>query len=538
MLPYYQLMEECAVFRVNQIKLDPAASETDVKARALKISGIDRRIVKEIKISKRSIDARKDRVTFVYSVDITLPAGNRFKPSGLNIEKIQTVRYKFPVSGSGQQITIAGAGPAGLLAALVLAENGFKPLLIERGEPVERRKETVRRFWETGVLNPESNMQFGEGGAGTFSDGKLNSGIKDRSGRIRKVLEVLTEAGAPESILIDSKPHVGTDYLETAAAGIRKRIIELGGEVRFNTRLTGITATPAISAITVNGDRKIVTSQLILALGHSARDTIEMLDGSGLHMSQKGFSVGLRIEHLQSTINQAQYGRGNSPELPAADYKLSYHTQSGRGVYTFCMCPGGWVVNAASEEGMCVTNGMSYYKRDGINANSAVLVNIHPEDFGSQDIMAGIEFQRELERKAFVLGSGDYSLPVQLFGDFIKGSPSSAFRTVLPQIKGRCKMADLSLLFPAEIKEALIEGILHFGKKIEGFSSPDAVLAGVESRSSSPVRMFRNDAGESNIPGIYPCGEGAGYAGGIISAAVDGIKAAEAAAASAVCIEL
>ncbi|MDC7125135.1 MAG: hypothetical protein PQJ46_06190 [Spirochaetales bacterium] len=523
-------MKECNVFRVNQIRLSQIATDDEAKDYAVKKLGIEPKFIKDVKISRRSIDARKGNVSLVFSVDITVQTKNTIKLNKSNIEKIEKTYYKFPVQGNGEEIVVAGAGPAGLFASIILAENGFKPLLIERGERVDNRKKTVEKFWQTGLLNPESNMQFGEGGAGTFSDGKLNSGIKDKSGRIKKVLETFVKFGAPDSILIDAKPHIGTDFLEIAVAGIRNQIIKLGGEVRFNTKLTSVLANPELKAITVNENDTINTEQLILALGHSARDTITMLHSSGLEMSPKVFSVGLRIEHLQDTINQAQYGERYSSNLPVADYKLSYHTKSGRGVYTFCMCPGGYVVNSASEEGMCVTNGMSYYDRAGVNANSAVLVNIYPKDFDGNDILAGIEFQRKLEREAFSLGGADYSLPVQRFEDFAKEQPSKSFGIIQPQIKGRYKMADLASLFPLDIKDSLIEGINEFGKRIEGFNSPDAVLTGVESRSSSPVRINRDDMGESNISGIFPCGEGSGFAGGIISAAVDGIKAAEKAA--------
>ena len=525
-------MKENTVYRVNQIRLPVTADEADAQVHAIRKLGIERQFVRDVKVSRRSVDSRKDRAVLVYSVDITVSEESVKVQSDPDIIRIKELRYRFPVKGSGEEIVVAGSGPAGLFASFVLAENGFRPLLIERGESIEHRKKTVHSFWETGVLNPESNIQFGEGGAGTFSDGKLNSGIKDRYGRRQKILETLVSFGAPESILIDAKPHIGTDYLETAVAGIRNRIIELGGEVRFNTKLTGVLAEPNLSEITVNGQERIRAENLILAPGHSARDTFKMLELAGLKMLQKGFSLGVRIEHLQETINRSQYGVNYSSRLPEADYKLSHRTAAGTGVYTFCMCPGGYVVNAASEEGMCVTNGMSYYKRAGINANAAVLVNISPEDFGSCNVLAGIELQRELERKAYELGGGDYSLPVQRLEDFIKGQPSGSTGAIRPQIKGRYRMSDLSGLFPEKIREALIEGILAFGKKIEGFDSPDALLVAVESRSSSPVRIVRDDSGASSIPGIYPCGEGAGYAGGILSAAVDGIKAAEAAAAA------
>ena len=462
----------------------------------------------------------------------------------------KTVRYKEPKPARdrmGSSPVIAGFGPAGMFCALMLARAGYRPVVVERGEAVEERMKSVDSFWNGGRLNPESNAQFGEGGAGTFSDGKLNTQVKEVYGRISKVLEIFVEHGADESITYEAKPHIGTDRLVYIVQSIRKEIESLGGEVRFNTRLVDIDLeklTPGVlsdekgtdrrvKGITVenSGNREYIPCDcLVLAIGHSARDTFYMLKDK-LTMEQKAFAVGLRIEHRQELINIHEFGDGKYKNYMPASYKLTHKASNGHGVYSFCMCPGGYVVNASSEEGMLAVNGMSYSKRDSENANSALIVTVDNRDFGSEDVLAGIEFQRRLEKKAYELGGG--RVPVQRFGDFRENRTTTesalSSNTVKPCIKGGYTAANLRELLPAELCDALIEGVTSFDRQIPGYADPDAMFAGVESRTSSPVRINRDDKLQAlGISGLYPCGEGAGYAGGITSAAVDGIKVYEA----------
>ena len=420
---------------------------------------------------------------------------------------------------------VVGSGPAGLFCAYMLALHNYKPIVIERGQDVDKRIIDVETFWQTGILNPSSNVQFGEGGAGTFSDGKLNTLVKDPLNRHRKVFEIFVEAGAKEEILYENKPHIGTDLLIDIVKNIRYKIIAMGGEFRFDTCLTNIICDKQnLVGIQVNNNRIINTEVLVLAIGHSARDTFKMLSESSLTMQSKPFAVGVRIQHPQSLINKSQYGVVNHSILPNASYKLTHKASNGRGVYTFCMCPGGYVVNASSETNMLAINGMSNYKRDSENANSAVIVTVNPKDFGN-DIMSGVEFQRELERKAFIEGKGN--IPIQLYGDFKHNKISECFGNIKPIFKGQYTFGNIRNIFPNYINETLIEGIENFSKRINGYASDDAIIAGVESRTSSPIKIIRNDFCESNIKGIYPAGEGAGYAGGITSAAIDGIIVAE-----------
>ena len=462
----------------------------------------------------------------------------------------KTVRYKEPKPARdrmGSRPVIAGFGPAGMFCALMLARAGYRPVVVERGEAVEDRMKSVDSFWNGGRLNPESNAQFGEGGAGTFSDGKLNTQVKEVYGRISKVLEIFVEHGADESITYEAKPHIGTDRLVYIVQSIRKEIESLGGEVRFNTRLVDIDLeklTPGVLSdengtdrrvrgITVenSGNREYIPCDcLVLAIGHSARDTFYMLKDK-LTMEQKAFAVGLRIEHRQELINIHEFGDGKYKNYMPASYKLTHKASNGRGVYSFCMCPGGYVVNASSEEGMLAVNGMSYSKRDSENANSALIVTVDNRDFGSEDVLAGIEFQRRLEKKAYELGGG--RVPVQRFGDFRENRTTTqsalSSNTVKPCIKGGYTAANLRELLPDGLCDALIEGVTSFDRQIPGYANPDAMFAGVESRTSSPVRINRDDKLQAlGISGLYPCGEGAGYAGGITSAAVDGIKVYEA----------
>ncbi|MBN2739231.1 MAG: hypothetical protein JXR70_19790 [Spirochaetales bacterium] len=532
-------MDQKKTYRVSQIKLPfnhgPEALE---KAIALKLKPLKLKIL-SVKIVKKSIDARKNEVHVVYSADVLTQANEGFLqiPDGLkDIIEHKEEAYVFPITkkaSASKRPLVVGTGPAGLFSALVLAENGFNPIILERGDKIEERKKKIALFWDTGELDINSNMQFGEGGAGTFSDGKLSTGVKDKQGRIKKILTSFVEAGAPEEILISNKAHIGTDYLEIAVKNIRRKIEALGGEFHFNSCLTDLQIEKdSLTGVEVNSSTFIETSALVLAIGHSARDTYLRLHQRGIAMVPKVFSVGLRIEHPQKLIDQAQYGSAISKnKLPPSDYKLAAKTRTGRGVYTFCMCPGGYVVNAASEKNMCVTNGMSYFDRSGLNANAAILVNVYPEDYDKGHIMDGIEFQRDLERRAFLIGGSDYSLPVQRLEDFLHGQETRAFGKISAAAKGRLHFADLNTLFPGFIAQGIKDGIQAFDKKLKGFAKGDALLTGVESRSSSPLRISRDDDYQSSLRGLFPCGEGAGYAGGIMSAALDGIKAAEACAA-------
>jgi len=516
------------MIRISDIKLGLDASEKELRKKVLKLLGV--KDVKSFSISKKSIDARKKPdIYYVYSVDIETENENQLVKKLKNVQIIEKKPYVFPKSTPiSKPVVIAGTGPAGLMCGLTLAQNGYKVILLERGKCVEERKKDVDNFWQTGKLNTDSNVQFGEGGAGTFSDGKLTTGIKDF--RIRKVLEEFHKHGAPEEILYYSKPHVGTDNLYKMVASIRKEIIRLGGEVRFSNKLDGIKVAggKVTGAVVKDAERtyEIETDNIVLAIGHSARDTFLMLQESNIEMEQKSFSIGARIEHSQEMVNKSQYGMEHE-KLPAADYKMAVHLENGRGVYTFCMCPGGVVVASASEDGGVVTNGMSYFARDGKNANSALLVNVTPDDFDSDDPLAGMYLQREIEKKAFEVGGKNYNAPCQRVGDFL-GIANDGKSDVEPTYKPDVKWVELDEVFPKFITESMRLGIIAMDRKLKGFANPGAVITGPETRSSSPVRIVRDkDTLQSNIKGLYPCGEGAGYAGGITSAAVDGIKVAE-----------
>jgi len=489
-----------------------------------------------VAILRKAIDARrKNAILAVYTLDVSVPDESAVLSkcaADKNISPAPALQY-IPPAGSPRALppVIVGSGPCGLLAALLLARLGAKPILIERGKPVTERVRDVNAFWQNGTLNPESNALFGEGGAGTFSDGKLTSQIKDKSHRTRNVLEEFVLAGAPEEILWHAKPHIGTDNLITVVKNIRQTILSLGGQVRFETKLTGIqTRNGQVSAALVNEGESIETSALVLALGHSARDTFEMLPRMNLPLAAKPFSLGVRIEHPQSLIDRAQYGKfASHPALGPADYKLVHHTASGRSAYTFCMCPGGQVIACSSEPGAVVTNGMSFYSRNRPGANSALLAEVTPRDFESDSPLAGIDFQRKWEQKAFQLAGQNYFAPVQLARDFLAGRPSRAPGRVLPSYTPGTTFCDLAECLPAFVIDALREAIPQMDKKLKGFALPDAVLTAVESRSSSPLRILRDESFQSPaLPGLYPAGEGAGYAGGIISSAVDGLKVAEA----------
>jgi uncharacterized FAD-dependent dehydrogenase len=612
-------------YKVNQIKLPITHTLEELENKIIKHLRIQPTELVSFDIIKKSIDARKKpQIFYTYTVVVELVVGKSLKKPLPNVEAFEEVKYKLPegicetkslssheskldshpnseskentsniLSIGSQNLppVIVGTGPAGLFCGYILAKAGLPPILLERGADVDQRISDVESFWDTGILNLESNVQFGEGGAGTFSDGKLNTLVKDKLGRNKFVLETLVEHGAPKEILYEQKPHVGTDILAEVVKNIRLSIENLGGKVYFNTKLVDISLSNislsdnkikghdnrAIinqkkGTVDVCGEIQVVTSisdcnvvdnplkgrtfstnHLVLAIGHSARDTFEMLYNKEINMSAKSFAVGLRIEHTQEMINQSQYGVDYPKSLPAASYKLTHNLPDGRGVYSFCMCPGGYVVNASSEEESLAINGMSYHKRDGDNANSAAVVTVTPDDFPSNHPLSGVEFQRNLERKAYEIGNG--KVPVQSVGDFLASDRSTLpesncnndesalpesnctseiltsiknIQTITPSIKGEWQYANLHDLFPENITSSLAEGIINMDKKIKGFASSDALLSGVESRTSSPVKIHRDESCQSNIKGIYPCGEGAGYAGGITSAAMDGMKVAEA----------
>jgi hypothetical protein len=511
------------MLRLNEIKLSLDNDESELYKIACKMLHIERSEIKKLIIYKKSIDARdKKNICFVYTLDLKIDREERFKSRIIpNVKENVKVEVK---RKSDKRPVIVGAGPAGLFAALTLAKAGLKPIILEQGKKVEERKKDVDKFWQTGKLNTTSNVQFGEGGAGTFSDGKLTTQISNPL--CRQVLEEFLECGAPEDIMYDSKPHIGTDKLIEVVKNLRKKIESLGGEFLFNEKLINITIENN-SIKSVKYSDVIDTDALILAIGHSSRDTFELLYNKGLNMTQKPFSVGVRIEHLQESINKAQYGDfADNLKLGAADYKLSYHGEDGRSAYTFCMCPGGTVVAAASEEGTVVTNGMSIHSRNGINANSALVVQVLPEDLKDDSPLSGMYFQRDLEKKAFIAGGKTYNAPVQLVGDFLNNIPSTKLGEVNPTYMPGITLSDFNGILPGFVTKVMKEALVNLDRKIKGFAFSDSLLTGVETRTSSPIRIIRDERFESNVKGIYPCGEGAGYAGGIMSAAVDGIKCA------------
>lgn len=523
------------MIRIAGIKLPLSYTDEDILDISSKTLGISKGSIKRCSLFKRSIDARhKNDIHYVSSVDIwTDRDENRIlsKAKAKNASIIKEYRYDLKnVKKLSQRPVVVGFGPAGMFSSLILARFGARPVIIERGSRVENREKKINDFWENRILDENCNVQFGEGGAGTFSDGKLNTGTKDT--RIRQVLLDFNRFGAPDDILYDSKPHIGTDHLKNVVKNIREEIIRLGGEFYFDTTMTGIkTKNDHICSVickNASEEFEIETNDLILAIGHSARDTFTLLKEKGIIMEQKPFAVGARIEHLKEMIDDTQYGKNHDSMLKSADYKLFSHLKNKRTVYTFCMCPGGRVIASSSEKNSVVTNGMSLYKRDDVNSNSALLVNVTPYDFKSDDVLAGMYFQRDLENKAFIYGGENYSAPVQRVEDFLKGRKSTKLGYVLPSYLPNTVFCNTDEILPPFITESMKEGIKDFSSKLTGFDHPDALITSVESRSSSPVRILRNNDLESvSLKGIYPCGEGAGYAGGIMSAAVDGIKCAE-----------
>lgn len=513
------------MIRVRQVKI-PIISDNNeyIKKKIIKILKAD---ILSYKIIKKSIDARdKNNILYVYEFDVEVD-NEKVIHKNKDIFISPKEEYRFPKPGNeilDNKIVVVGSGPAGLFCSYLLAEAGYKPLIIEQGERIEDRVKTVEEFFKTNKLNELSNVQFGEGGAGTFSDGKLNTLVKDKMFRGKKVFEVFIENGAPEEIMYLQKPHIGTDILRKVIINMRNKIITMGGEFRYNTKLTDlIIEKNRLEGIEVNNNETIACNNLVLAIGHSARDTFYLLHDKNLNMKQKPFAVGFRIEHPSEMINKSQYG-DNYKLLPPASYKLTYQASTGRGVYSFCMCPGGFVVNASSEKNRLVVNGMSNYKRDEINSNSAIVVTVNNNDFGD-GLFAGIEFQRKLEEEAYKLGNG--LIPVQLYKDFKENRESTKFGEITPNTKGSYKLTSLNDIFSSDINNSIIEAMTNFDKKIKGFARDDAIFLGVESRTSSPIIIERDELKESNIKGIYPCGEGAGYAGGITTAAIDGIKVAE-----------
>lgn len=549
------------MLRVNQVTIKTDHSPEQLKRKVAEALRVPVGDILSLSIRRRSVDARKKpEICYSYSLDVSVrneaKVLHRFQGKENRVCRVDEGKFVFPNPGNKplkDPVVIVGMGPAGLFCGYALASHGYPVVLLERGRMVEQRQRDVEAFWESGRLRPDSNVQFGEGGAGTFSDGKLNTLVKDKDGRNREVLETFVKFGAKESICYEAKPHIGTDVLTGVVRNMRNEIVRQGGTVRFESRVTGLDIRDGrIAGVVVNEKEVIPCGQVVLAIGHSARDTFSMLYENRIPMESKAFAVGFRVEHPQAMIDESQYGTQTPGELGAAPYKVTAQAKNGRGVYSFCMCPGGYVVNASSEEGLLAVNGMSYSMRDGVNANSAVIVSVTPEDFPSDHPLAGVEFQRTLERRAYELGGG--RIPVQRYGAFRKAveecmdtqkasktddqesdnalrqkncsdtEPDSALR---PACKGSCVWADLSGILPPACSEAFVDGMEAFGRQIKGFDRPDAILSGVESRTSSPVRICRDETLQSQVKGLYPCGEGAGYAGGIMSAAMDGLRVAE-----------
>lgn len=523
-----------------------AHTKEELDAKIRKSLHLEKGDILSQQIIKKSIDARKKpEISVIYTIDISVKREKQIlqrmmskRSGGMQVQKADECVYRFPASGSEplyKQPVIIGTGPAGLFCGYFLAVHGYRPILLERGKEITYRKKDVEAFWEKGVLAPDSNIQFGEGGAGTFSDGKLNTLVKDKYGRNKEVLRLLVRAGAPEEILYDAKPHIGTDILIRIVENMRKELLFHGAKVYFDSKVTNIVIKDdRIKELVINDKLHLSADIVVLAIGHSARDTFHMLYEKGVPMEAKSFAVGLRVEHPRKMINQIQYGVEEDEKLPAASYKLSMQTKNGRGVYSFCMCPGGYVVNASSEPGRLAVNGMSYSGRDGANSNSAVIITVTPKDFESAHPLSGITFQRRLEQKAYETGQGD--IPVETYGDFkeaVTGQPApksvmiQKYPDFKPSMKGAYRVSPVHEILPEPLRLSFIEGMEQFDKFLPGFGDSNVYVSGVESRTSSPVRIHRDDTGQSAVRGLYPCGEGAGYAGGITSAAMDGILIAE-----------
>lgn len=530
------------------MKMPLSHTMEDIKIKAAGSLHIEKKEIRICRIVKKSTDARKKPdIFFIYTIDIELadPKEKEIlkrlpgrQKANVQISIVNDSPYCFPVSGplsAKKRPLIIGSGPAGLFCAYFLTKSGLCPIILERGKDVEQRMKDVENFWENGILEPESNVQFGEGGAGTFSDGKLNTLIKDKHGRNKEVLRIFVQAGAPEEISYEAKPHIGTDILRKVVQNIRKEILAGGGEVRFNSKVTDIIIEQGrIREVVINDKEHLPADIAVLAIGHSARDTFKMLYSHQIPMDAKPFAVGLRVEHPRRMINRIQYAVEESPYLHTADYKLTARTLNGRGVYSFCMCPGGYVVNASSEAERLAVNGMSYHGRSGNNSNSAIIVTVTPEDFKNAHPLAGIAFQRELEERAYRIGNG--LVPVETYGDFRSAltgeKPNTSvirrdYPDFLPEIKGGYRFCAVHDILPGTLGRSFIEGMEKFGRILPGFSDSAVYVSGVESRTSSPVKIYRDETGESALKGLYPCGEGAGYAGGITSAAMDGILIAE-----------
>ncbi|MDR0952296.1 MAG: hypothetical protein LBM18_05170 [Oscillospiraceae bacterium] len=523
------------MLKVRDMELPPGSSDNDIRQKCAKILGVSPETLRDFALSRLSIDARKkSAVRLVVSATVTLPneAEALARCDKKSVSSFVPLTYTFPQvrRKSALRPVVVGLGPAGLFAALELSRAGVPPIVLERGEPIEKRTQHVADFWREGSLEPNSNVQFGEGGAGAFSDGKLTTGISDP--RAAHVLETFAQFGAPRDILWSAKPHIGTDYLRRVVTNMRRELLSLGCDLRFGHKLTGLkiknSALYAIEVVSGGGAYELPCDALVLAPGHSARDTFELLCGVGVPIQPKPFSLGVRIEHSQAAISRSQYG-DFAEKLPPADYKLSCRLPDGRGVYSFCVCPGGVVVAAASEEGGLVTNGMSEYARGGKNINGGLLVSVVPSDFPETDPLAGLRFQRLWETRAFTLGGGDYRAPAQTVGDFLKNRPTRQFGKIEPSYLPGVTGADLRGCLPDFVSNSLHAALPLLDARLRGFAAPDAVLTGVETRSSSPVRIPRDENFQSPaLRGLYPCGEGAGFAGGIVSAAVDGIKVSEA----------
>jgi len=531
-----QLTGGSNMLRIGNLSLPIGGGAEQLHRRAARALGVRPGELGELEIVRQSIDARKkNEVHYVYTVEVSMPDEASLVRSapGRSVTLVERPPYVFPAAARKPALppVVVGMGPAGLFAALFLARNGLPCVILERGRDVDRRTLDVERFWASGVLDEDSNVQFGEGGAGTFSDGKLTTGTHDS--RISAVLDTLVEAGAPADVKYSHRPHIGTDVLREVVKTIRRELTALGCDIRFGHRLVGLTvsggALAGAEAEGPQGRYTLKTESLILAPGHSARDTFAMLRDAGVPMEKKSFAVGVRIEHRQRDISLQQYGPAWE-RLPPADYKLACHLPGGRSAFTFCVCPGGQVVAAASQQGGVVTNGMSLRARDGETINGGLLVGVGPEDFPEPDVLAGVRFQERWERAAFRLGGGGFHAPAQRVEDFLQGRPSEGPGSLLPTYRPGVAWTDLSPCLPGYVTGALRQALPLLDGKLRGFAAPDGVLTGVETRSSSPVRILRDEGCQSALRGLYPCGEGAGYAGGIVSAAVDGIRVAEAVA--------